>query len=214
MTGNPIDPIWFSIAVKEIFHRLAASEGIDLNPRDHDPGCELSSDEELRRQQLDERLSALRDEAHMRLWGLVLIGDLRAWLGDGEQWARPTEQLLKSRLTVPPDEPIALYVDRTEVDAVMKARYSAEWPQKASDRPQPINQSAPRARGRRRGSGTFAESDALILLEMRALVESGEEVSVTAAARRLAPKARGSLNLDSREARLRKAYFAKWPPGA
>jgi hypothetical protein len=65
-------------------------------------------------------------------------------------------------------------------------------------------------RGRPRGAGSYERADAPLLQEMKNLIDEGSAKSVNEAAGLIARKAPGAT-LDSKAARLRKSYVAKFP---
>ncbi len=64
--------------------------------------------------------------------------------------------------------------------------------------------------GRKPGSGSYARSDAILLEEMTQLVKTGTVASAEAAARMVAPKAKGGGTLESKATRLAKGYHKRY----
>lgn len=208
MRGEPAEPILFEVAVRELWGKFAAHGGINLTEHQLAGTEERSSVELQELRQLDVRLGELRDEARFRIWSLAMVGELKAWLGDGEHWRRPTERQLRERLTRAGDEPTGLYLDHVELDAVTEARWSAELTS-ALPNPQPgLADKAHQPRGRPPASGTYALSDAPLLDEMRSLLVSGEARSINHAAETVVHRvpAQGGGTNASKVTRLRKAY--------
>lgn len=65
-------------------------------------------------------------------------------------------------------------------------------------------------RGRKKGSGSYADKDAPLVKEMRVLLKKKEAFSVEAAAAKVASKAHGAGTIDSKRDRLAKRYQAKF----
>lgn len=207
MDGNPIDPIPLERAVNEAWERLAGNAGLNVKEYildvDHDRSPELQRD----RREYVERLEELRKEAQLRVWGLTLIGELRAWTGEGEDWKRPTEKVLRSRLTSARDEPSGLYVDRQDVAAVLAARWPDEFARTHTERTRIDGRvRGPIKRGRPPGSGSYEADDAPLLLEMAELIKARIARSPNAAAQIVAERAPGA-SFESKVKRLRDAYM-------
>lgn len=212
MNGEPVDPIWYPLAIQALWEKLAAHEGVSIKQHQLADREGLSEEQEAKRRQVDERLAQLHDEARFRIWQLVWAGDVRAWL-DGETWKRPTGQVLRKLLTEPRDEPVPLYLDQIEVNAVAEAYWSEELTSTLpASQANPVNQPR-RSRGRPPASGTYGASDAPLLDEMRSLKLSGKARSINQAAEMVAHKAQGGGSDASKAARLRKAYVRMWGVG-
>lgn len=203
MNGAPIDPVPYDEAVRELWVKLAASQGIDVRRRLLQ---RADSDDRHPDAHVDSWLQHLRDEAGMRILGMVTCSILRAWLSDREDWVRPTEAVLIERLFRVRDMPRLLTIDRHELEAVIASR----WPELQGSRaPQGTPASAAQcsaSKGRPKGSGAYTEADAPLLLHMRALLESRTALSVHAASMIVAEQARGGGTLESRARRLREGY--------
>jgi hypothetical protein len=209
LNGDPIDPISFERAVKEAWERLAAYAGLNLNEHVLGADEEQSPELEAERREREERLGELREEAQLRVWGLTLIGELRAWTVEGEHWKRPTEQVLRARLTRANDEPSGLYVDRQQVAAVTSARWPDEFGDMASTATVTIDSRASHLvkRGRPPGSGSYEADDAPLLVEMAVLIAKGKARSANKAAEMVADGAPGA-SFASKVKRLRDKFLA------
>ena len=207
MDGDPVDPISFERAVREAWDSLAAQAGVNLRAHQLSADDEQSPELQAERRDRDERLGTLREEAHLRIWGLTLIGELRAWTAEGEVWKRPTEQVLRDRLTRANDEPSGLYIDRHEFAALTSAR----WPEEFGDIHSTAwakNDPRPRRdvkRGRPLGSGSYEVDDGPLLLEMAELIKTRRARSPNAAAQMVADRAPGA-SFESKVKRLRDAF--------
>lgn len=201
MCGQPVDPISFEQASKEIWQRLVAHAA--LNPlEDHSPEAE-------------DQIAALHEEADIRVLGLIIQEELRRWTEDGRHWKCPTRQALEQIIfSHNRGEPWGLFVDRQELAKVAAAR----WPNdlRGLDAQSASRGTAQRSGGkggRTPGSGTFAKVDKPFHLEMDRLIESGEALSVHAAAKLVALRAPGTATEASKISRLSKGY-KKWKIGA
>jgi hypothetical protein len=199
LCGNPEDPISFEQARREVWQRLAANAGL--------------SQSEDQPAEAGERLAALWEEADIYLLALIIQEELRRWTEVGDDWKCPTRKALEELiLTHRRGEPWGLFVDRQQLEQVVAARWPGEM---ESSKSQPTSRGIAQRgkRGRTPGTGTYARSDEPLFVEMHRLIESGEALSVHAAAKQLAPRARGPGTEESKVSRLRKGY-KKWEVGA
>lgn len=207
MNGDPIDPIRYERAERELWHGMAASAGLDLKQYLLGSSDEQSAETpelDADGSQREEHFERLEEEARTRLLSLIMVGEIRAWTADGDNWRRLTDQGLVDRFARDSDEPTGLYVDRQELARAAAARWSIELGCSRAPASPPGKQ-----RGRPRGSGTYAKDDAPLLAEMRALIEAGQAKSPNDAAQQVAPRAKGA-SPDSIVKRLRDAYKRRW----
>ena len=214
MDGEPVDPISFERAVREAWESLAAHAGVNLRAHQLNADNEQSPELQAERRERDERLGKLREEAHLRIWGLTLIGELRAWKAEGEDWKRPTEHVLRTSLTRANDEHSGLYIDRQEFAALTSARWPEEFggihsAAEATNDPRPRRDVK---RGRPPRIGSYEKDDAPLLIEMDELIQKGKARSPNAAAREVADRAVGA-SFDSKVKRLRDAYKVQFRNG-
>jgi hypothetical protein len=195
----------FESALRELRDRLAANAGINI--KEH----RLQSAEDVPAalipsfQERDERLFILREEAMDWLLGSIITEGLRVWIDQGQQWARPTRPALRDVIFFKQeDEPCGLYVDREE----FAPRAAARWPTPAETAGNRTASSSSGRRGRPIGSGSYAEDDAPLLIEMQRLVDDGKALSAHQASLMVADRARGGGSLESKARRLRNAYSA------
>lgn len=203
MNGDPVDPISYEQSIRELWSKLAASKNIDLQTyllRDDE------GDEWGHAAHIGSLLQYLRGEAELRILGLVTCGLLRAWLSDRDEWTRPTEKMLQERLLNNDDMPRGLEVDRHQLEDVIAER----WPELAHmQTAHVISKKGGKAnptKGRPIGSGTYAKSDAPLLLEIGDLLETGIARSVHQASMMVAERALGGGTIESKARRLRNAY--------
>lgn len=207
MRGEPIEPVLFEVAVRELWEKFAAHAGINLREHQIRAGEDQSPEQQEENRAIDVRLGEFRDEAQLRIWGLALIGELKSWLGDGEHWRRPTEHQLRERLTRAADEPTGLYLDRVEVDAVSEERWSNEL---TSALPTSLVGKTRGQPGRRAGVGGYAKDDEPLLGEMLKLLETGKVRSRHRAAVMVVARAEGMSKDESKIRRL-VDRFGPWP---
>ena len=203
MQGDPIDPVTFKRAAKELFERLAAYEGIDLAKFNagYDPA---SPDVLAERDKTDERLGELRGEAEFRLQGLMIVEEVRTWTSSNGDWRRVTQEQLQAWLMSAADEHPVFYVDREELKYLRPDRYTlTKHAGQVSSEPSDVGRGKP---GRPLRSGTFAATDEALLDEMQALLESGEARSLHHASILIADKAEGGGQPDSKARRLRDRF--------
>lgn len=211
MQGDPIDPVTFKRAAKELFERLAAHEGIDLIEFYRAEDDAALPEVRAERRQTDERLGELRAEAEFRLQALMIVEDVRCWTTRNGDWKRVTQEDLKAWLMSAADERPVFYLDRHELAYLRPDRYTVDKrPGQCSSE---LANSRQGKRGRPPKSGTYAASDAPLLDAMRTLLENGEARSVSHASNMVAHRAEGGGSEDSKATRLRKAYVRRWGTG-
>ena len=137
--GDPIDPISFEQAIRAVWYRLGSNAGLDVRGLQlaEDPSP-ASPEARASRKELEEQAENHFSEAHLRVWGLMTVGELRYWTFRGANWERPTPEEFQSRICGAADEPSGLYVDGQELTAKLASR----WPDElaslhATERPSP-----------------------------------------------------------------------------
>lgn len=213
MEGNPVDPIPFEKAITEARDRLAANEGLNVTAHIHGTEDEQSAELQAEYRKREERLSQLRGEADLKVWGLTIVLELKAWIAEGPDWKRPTYEDLRDRISRRNDEPSGVFLDRQEVSAVMATRWPEEFGRIESTATRDDVSHRTSKRGRPPGSGTYAKPDAPLLVEMRTLLKTGEASSLNAASLAVADRAEGGGIAESKARRLRDAYVSKWGNG-
>lgn len=124
--GDPIDPIPFEQAVRAVRYRLGSNAGLDIrNLQLAEEPPFPSSEAGVLRKELEEQAENHYSEAHIRVWGLMTVGELRYWKFSGADWERPTPAELQSRICRA-DEPSGLYVDGHELTVKLETRWPDE----------------------------------------------------------------------------------------
>ena len=143
----------------------------------------------------------------------MIVEDLRCWTATDGYWRRVSEDQLKAWMVNLTEDPLVFYLDRQELAQVSPDpdRYRLE--RQAGQSSSKASKSDQGKRGRPAGSGTFADSDAPLLGEMRALLKDGTARSLHQASMLVAPRAEGGGTTESKARRLRDAYGRKWPNG-
>ena len=95
-------------------------------------------------------------------------------------------------------------------DAFFKALAAAEPRSQATDRGNEQETSPASTRGRKKGSGSFAQLDAPLVKEMKELIDSGKVVSPHAAATQIADRAKGAGAPESKVRRLINRFNEKF----
>lgn len=190
-SGDPVDPISLERALREMWETLAAHAGLNLSKHfisDDAQAPEPSAEWRDR----DERLARLRDEAQIRLLGLIIVEEVRAWVSEGEHWKRPTQQALQHRMMKAPDEPWGLYVDRQQLAAVAAARWPEEFAAEQSSAPTLKTGRKRREVGRPRGPGYALKDVPVFKLILKAQRLSGDVESQHGLVTKFADKAKGA----------------------
>jgi len=210
VTGSgPGHAIMLSEAWRVLWTRLAANAGLNsdgnwLNREEQatqsDPAAADASREHL--------FSALQDDAHIQLEGYIAVSRIRVWQSEGKEWRLiPPEWALVQFMTRT-QESVRFLIDKAEFESDLLARHPPRTPNLSEDTASLENSSASgtnRPRGRPPGK-KYAASDALLVAEMRDLLQTGNASSPTDASNQLAHKAEGPATLESKAKRLRDAH--------
>jgi hypothetical protein len=212
--SEPIDPMTFTAALEELWLRFTANAGFDAEGHwlptaaDGSVTPEIWESKGLSNKEYFEEY--LWDEALITLAGMPMVGLLRVWETDDKTWRRPPPRsVFKSAYH--PDEIGRLFVDREEFEQMLLTRYppntigSAQEPAVIEpERSKNVKGRRGRPRGRK-----YAEPDALLLIEMRSLIESGKATSPHEASLMVAHKAAGGGTEESKARRVRDAFSAE-----
>jgi hypothetical protein len=209
--GDPIDPVTYQRAAKELFERLAAHNSIDLAEYYGGADEEASPEERAKARETDQRVGELHSEAEFKLQGLMVVEDLRTWVAKQGEWRRVASEEIHAWTMSGADKRAGFYLDREELAYVRPDRYTMD--RHAGQNPSELADGRQVKRGRPPKRGTYAASDAPLLDKMRTLLQSGEARSLNQAAHKVAQQAEGGSTEDSKATRLRKAYVRRWSFG-
>jgi uncharacterized protein (DUF1778 family) len=211
--GDPVDPVTFSVAARELFERTAEHRGIDLTSFRRATDDELPDEAQVERKQVDETLGRIRSEAGFKLDGLMLVEELRSWTRKDGEWKRVAQDELKQFVMSAFDERAVLYLDREELFRLSPDKFTLDRVTKQNS-PELVNIGEARKPGRPKGTRKYEQADEPFLIEMRRKLKSGEECSLNAAAMAVAEPAAGGGTTESKARRLRDAYVRRWGHGA
>jgi hypothetical protein len=213
MSGEPIDPVSFAVAVTELLERLAANASLDLKQHRLKSLDDLSPEQAVEFERDDARLALLRYDAWEWLWGLTHTDSLRVWIDEDYRWKRLSQEAVRaSHMAKADDEPWRVYLDREEITSRAKARWPipSDPPIQVEAARTPGNGRSKGKPGRPSGSGGYAKDDEPLLIEMHHLIQSGRVGTVHAAAVQVAPKAQGPTTSQEGKVRRLSDGYRRW----
>ena len=204
VNGDPIDPIPFELATKELWGRLAAHAGVNLQEHRlyEDDAAPEWRDREL-------LLQSLWSEARDMLLGIIIC-HARWWTAEGEKWRRPPPETITTIIrTKGPDEPWGVFVDRQEIESVLATfRPELDAARPSADVEQATPKRSAKKPGPKKGPGYKLEDVRVFEMILSAQRQSGDIKRQYALVKKFADEAEGT-SFSSKVDRLRKG-LPKW----
>jgi hypothetical protein len=154
VNGDPVEPLTFERAIRQLWERLAANAGISL--RTHLNEDDQGKGKSVSRGQREEQLEKLHDDADFKVWSLAVVGEIGAWAAEGGRFRRVPQEAVRDRAGRAADEPWGLYVDGRELASVAATRWPDEFGSRttsATSAAKPADFAAERRSGRPKGDG-------------------------------------------------------------
>lgn len=188
--------------------RLAANAGFDSegNPTASADPAEWENKGYAAEEYFHERL---RDDALVSLTSAGMVEILRVWEADGRLWRRVSREAI-FEIAHDPDAVGHLYVDREEFETILLRRHpsnTASLAEEAAISKSDAQEELKRGPGRPR-KPMYGQQVALLIAEMKVLIESGKASSPHNASLKVAEKTPGGGTPMSKARRLRDAYKA------